>query len=164
MIRKNAFLSLLISASFVIGCKDNPSESSNNVTAVPVEFEKEAEVYLIKPEGDTIKHLDIEIADDDYQRETGLMYRKSMQDDRGMLFIFEDEQPRGFYMKNTDIPLDLIFLNAKNKIVSIAKNAKPRNLETIPSEVPAQYVLEINAGLADQWNLQPGDSLILNRD
>lgn len=163
MIRKNAFISLLLFGGFFIGCKENASESSKEVTAVPVEFKKEAEIFLTKPEGDTIKRLDIEIADDDYQRETGLMYRKSMQDDRGMLFIFEDEQPRGFYMKNTDIPLDLIFLNAQNKIVSIAKNAQPRNLETIPSEAPAQYVLEVNAGLADQWNLQPGDSLILNR-
>jgi uncharacterized membrane protein (UPF0127 family) len=163
MIRKNAFLSLLLFGGFFIGCKENPSEASEEVTAVPVEFKKEAEIYLTRPEGDTIKRLDIEIADDDYQRETGLMYRSSMQDDRGMLFIFEDEQPRGFYMKNTDIPLDLIFLNAQNKIVSIAKNAQPRNLETIPSEAPAQYVLEVNAGLADQWNLQPGDSLILNR-
>lgn len=164
MIRKNAFLSLLIFGGFFMSCKENTSEAGKEVTAVAVEFKKEAEIYLTKPEGDTIQHLDIEIADDDYQRETGLMYRQDMQDDRGMLFIFEDEQPRGFYMKNTDISLDLIFLNAQNKIISISNNAQPRSMATIASEGPAQYVLEINAGLADQWNLQPGDSLILNRE
>jgi len=87
-----------------------------------------------------------------------------MEADQGMLFIFENEEPRGFYMKNTHIPLDLIFLDAQNKIVSITKDAKPESLETIPSNVPAQYVLEINGGLSDQWNLAVGDSLILNRD
>ena len=164
MIRKNAFLSLLIFEGFFMSCKENTSEAAKEVTEVAVEFKKEAEIYLTKPEGDTIQHLDIEIADNDYQRETGLMYRQDMQDDRGMLFIFEDEQPRWFYMKNTDISLDLIFLNAQNKIISISKNAQPRSMATIASEGPAQYVLEINAGLADQWNLQPGDSLILNRE
>ncbi len=92
------------------------------------------------------------------------MYRNSMEQDQGMLFIFEKEEPRGFYMKNTNIPLDLIFLDSENKIVSISKNAKPKSLETIPSEEPAQYVLEVNAGLSDQWNLTLGDSLILNRE
>lgn len=163
MNRKIAFLSLLISGASFTGCKDNP-EQVREVISEPVAFKQEAEAYLVKPEGDTVKHLKLEIADDDYQRETGLMYRESMEEDQGMLFIFENEEPRGFYMKNTHIPLDLIFLNSQNKIVSISKNAKPQSLETIPSEVPAQYVLEVNSGLSDQWNLAVGDSLILNRE
>ena len=158
---KKGLLILLLAVNFLTGCKDD--KPAQEITTPQIQFKKEAEVYLVKPEGDTIQHLDIEIADDDYQRETGLMYRKSMAEDRGMLFIFEDEQPRGFYMKNTYIPLDLIFLDSRNKIVSIAKNAKPEVLETIPSEVPAQYVLEVNAGMADLWNLQVGDSLILKK-
>ena len=81
-----------------------------------------------------------------------------------MLFIFEDEQPRGFYMKNTNIPLDLIFLDGQNKIVGIKQDAKPKSMETILSGVPAQYVLEVNAGLAERWNLSVGDSLILNKE
>ena len=163
MIRKTTFLSLLITGSLLTGCKDKP-EATKEIATEPVTFKQEAEAYLVKPEGDTIRHLKLEIADDDYQRETGLMYRQSMEADQGMLFIFENEEPRGFYMKNTHIPLDLIFLDSQNKIVSIAKDAKPESLETIPSNVPAQYVLEINGGLSDQWNLVVGDSLILNRD
>lgn len=156
-------MSLLITGSLLTGCKDKP-EATKEIATEPVTFKQEAEAYLVKPEGDTIRHLKLEIADDDYQRETGLMYRQSMEADQGMLFIFENEEPRGFYMKNTYIPLDLIFLDSQNKIVSIAKDAKPESLETIPSNVPAQYVLEINGGLSDQWNLVVGDSLILNRD
>ena len=157
------FLSLLICSSFLTGCKDKP-QASKEITTEPISFTQEAEAYLVKPAGDTVQHLKLEIADDDYQRETGLMYRQSMDEDQGMLFIFENEQPRGFYMKNTHIPLDLIFLDSKNKIVSITKDAQPESLETIPSNAPAQYVLEINGGLSDQWNLAVGDSLILNRD
>ena len=67
-------------------------------------------------------------------------------------------------MKNTYIPLDIIFLDHNNKIIKIARNAEPQNLQTITSEAPAQYVLEINAGLADQWNLQEGDSLIVSKN
>lgn len=163
MIKKTTFLSLLFAASLLVSCKDQP-EASKEIITEPVVFKQEAEAYLTTTGGDTIQHLMLEIADDDYQRETGLMYRDSMEDDQGMLFIFDNEEPRGFYMKNTHIPLDLIFLNAQNKIVSITKNAKPQSLETILSEVPAQYVLEVNAGLSDQWNLAVGDSLILNRD
>lgn len=163
MIKKNTFWSLLLAATSLTACKDKP-EASQQIATEPVAFKQEAEAYLTKSGGDTIQHLKLEIADDDFQRETGLMYRESMEDDEGMLFIFENEELRGFYMKNTHIPLDLIFLNSQNKIVSITRNAKPQSLETIPSEVPAQYVLEINAGLSEEWNLAVGDSLILHRD
>ena len=163
MIRKNLFLSLILVGMITTSCKDKPEVQPEDLSK-PVTFTKEAEAYITKPTGDTIQFLHLEIADDDYQRETGLMYRESMEKDQGMLFIFENEEPKGFYMKNTNISLDLIFLNADNKIVSISKNARPQSLETILSEVPAQYVLEVNAGLSDEWDLQVGDSLILNKD
>lgn len=158
MKNKNIVLSLLIIGGFFMGCRDE--SKPKEVTTAPVEFKKEGEVYLTRPSGDTLKHLQIEIADDDYQRETGLMYRNNMNEEEAMLFVFENEQPRGFYMKNTLIPLDIIFLNSDNKIVSITKNAEPESLESIPSDGPAQYVLEVNAGLTERWNLQVGDSLI----
>ena len=93
--------------------------------------------------------LDIEIADDEYQTQTGLMYRKSMNTNEGMLFIFKDEAPRAFYMKNTQFALDIIFINSNKKVVSIQKNAQPLNLKPLASEGEAQYVLEVNAGLTD---------------
>ncbi|AVI49992.1 hypothetical protein C5O00_01945 [Pukyongia salina] len=125
-----------------------------------VSFKKEGELSLMKAETDSVvATLDIEIADDAYETETGLMYRKSMQDDRGMLFVFDDEIRRSFYMKNTEFALDIIFINSKNEIVSIQKNAQPLDQTSLPSEAPAMLVLEVNAGLSDQWTLEPGDKI-----
>lgn len=106
-----------------------------------------------------IQKLNIEIADDEYQTETGLMYRKSMDDNQGMLFIFPDSQYRYFYMRNTEIPLDIIYIDEDQAIVSIQKNAKPHDETSLPSEGPTKYVLEINAGLSTKWNLEKGDRI-----
>ncbi len=70
-----------------------------------------------------------------------------------MLFIFENEKNRSFWMKNTLIPLDIIFMNSKKKIVGIVRNAKPQSLDLLSVAAPSQYVLEINAGEADQAGL-----------
>ncbi|MEO6346361.1 MAG: DUF192 domain-containing protein [Aquaticitalea sp.] len=121
-------------------------------------FKKEGELTLKKVKSDSIiKALDIEIADDDYQTQTGLMYRESMEDNQGMLFVFPIADYHSFYMKNTLISLDIIYIDSNKKIVSIQKNAKPLDETSLPSSAPAQYVLEINAGLSDAWNLEVGD-------
>ncbi|MDC7996067.1 DUF192 domain-containing protein [Altibacter sp. HG106] len=139
-------------------CKDTSSEEK--VLTKKVAFKKEGTLLLKKAATDSvIARLDIEIADDDYQTQTGLMYRTTMQQDRGMLFIFEDERPRSFYMKNTQFALDIIYLDADQKVVSIQKNAQPMDPTSLPSEGDAMYVLEVNAGLSDQWNLQKGDHM-----
>lgn len=149
-------------ATLLLGCKE--VKKNEQIATDPIEFTKEGEVLLVSESGDTLAELDIEISDNDYERETGLMYRKELAEDQGMLFIFEQEEPRGFYMKNTNIPLDLIFLNKNKVIVNIAENAQPHSMETILSEVPAMYVLEINAGLARKWNLQKGNRLVLIKE
>lgn len=106
--------------------------------------------------------LNIEIADTDFDIQTGLMYRNSMKDTQAMLFVFEDEQERFFYMKNTKIPLDLIYINANKQVVSFQKNAKPFDESSLPSGTPAKYVLEVNAGLVDEWNLAVKDSIVFS--
>ncbi|HBC03176.1 MAG TPA: hypothetical protein DC015_03020, partial [Aequorivita sp.] len=73
--------------------------------------------------------------------------------------VFNDMQRRSFYMKNTKIPLDIIYLNAEKEIVSIQKNAKPFDETSLPSEAASQYVLEVNAGLAEAWQLATGDRI-----
>ncbi|QNJ98113.1 DUF192 domain-containing protein [Constantimarinum furrinae] len=148
----------LVLAAFIglsEGCKEKTQSQS---LTKEVTFTKEGELVLIKNENDSIvANLEIEIADDDYQTRTGLMYRKSMDNDKGMLFIFDEEVKRGFYMKNTEFALDIIYINSDKKIVNIAKNAVPFNTTTIPSEGPAKYVLEVNAGLSDKWGIKKGD-------
>jgi uncharacterized membrane protein (UPF0127 family) len=148
---------LVASIFFAIACKQN---TDKKVLTKEVVFTKEGELQLKKASNDSLlAKLDIEIADDGYQTETGLMYRKSMEPNQAMLFIFENEQPRAFYMKNTEFPLDIIFINSSEKVVSIQKNAKPRDITSLPSEGPTLYVLEVNAGLTDLWRLESGDKI-----
>lgn len=126
-----------------------------------VTFKKEGTLQLKKAANDSvIQTLDIEIADDEYQIQTGLMYRNKMADNQGMLFLFPAEAERSFYMKNTRIPLDIIYIAADSSIVSFQKNAEPFNEASLPSNAPAKYVLEVNAGLSDAWGLGVGDTLV----
>lgn len=93
------------------------------------------------------KGFDVEIADTPSKWMEGLMFRKTMPQNHGMLFIFQDEQPRSFWMKNTKIPMDLVFIDSYCVIVSIEMNAQPCNEEPCKNynSPPAKYVLEVNA-------------------
>ncbi len=147
---------LLTAACSLYSCK----KKEDKVLTQEVTFSKEGELSLKKATSDSVvARLDIEIADDAYERQTGLMYREAMQPNEAMLFIFDDEIPRAFYMKNTRFPLDIIFVDGDRKIVSIQKNAEPRNESSLPSEGPSKYVLEVLAGLSDTWGLEKGDVL-----
>jgi len=160
----------IIVFSFAIGlaaisfnCKEK-SESTISLTR-EVTFTKDGEASLLKAENDSlVAVLNIEIADNDYKTQTGLMYRSSMKKDEAMLFIFPDEQIRTFYMKNTEIPLDIIYFDSSRKLINIQKNARPYDESSLPSEAPAKYVLEVNAGLTDTWNLEKGDLLQFERN
>lgn len=141
-----------------VGCK-NEAKASKSITK-EITFTKEGEIKLIKSKTDSvIKVLDLEIAETEYETQTGLMYRHSMEDNQSMLFIFDKEQPRSFYMKNTEFALDIIYINSKKEIVSIQKNAKPYDKSSLPSNAPVLYVLEVNAGLSDIWKLENGDRI-----
>ncbi len=143
----------LVMLSFT-SCK----EDKKIIKQTEVTFKKEGELTIFKSDSTQVV-LDIEIADTDFDIQTGLMYRNTMENNQGMLFIFDDEKPRFFYMKNTKIPLDLIFISTNKKIVSFQKNAKPFDESSLPSNAPAKYVLEINAGLVDDWKVNVGDSV-----
>ncbi|MUU79459.1 DUF192 domain-containing protein [Winogradskyella sp. HL2-2] len=139
-------------------CKEEKTIKTED--KVIVSFKKEGTLTLKKADSDSIiKTIDIEIADDDYETQTGLMYRTKLETNQGMLFIFPDAQMRSFYMKNTKIPLDIIYIDENLKIVSFQKNAKPFDETSLPSEAAAKYVLEINGGLADEWQLNVGDQI-----
>ncbi|MEP3837900.1 MAG: DUF192 domain-containing protein [Algibacter sp.] len=133
------------------------NEDKKVIKQTEVHFTKEGELNIIKASDSKAITLDIEIADTDFDIQTGLMYRDSMENNQGMLFVFKDEDERFFYMKNTKIPLDLIYIDANKTIVSFQKNAKPFDESSLPSNAPAKYVLEINAGLVDFWGIAVGD-------
>lgn len=148
---------LILYFTSVLSCK---SDKKAMVTPVEIAFKKEGELTLFKGTTDTIiKKLDLEIAKSEYDIQTGLMYRNSMKQNQGMLFVFPDIRERSFYMKNTRIPLDLVFIDHNKTIVSFQENAKPLDESALPSNALAQYVLEINAGLAEQWQLEVGDKM-----
>jgi len=150
------FLVILMLFVSIATCK----KENKVVAPLEVTFKKEGELKLYNVETDTlVAKFDIEIADTDYDIQTGLMYRNSMKENRGMLFVFPTMRERFFYMKNTRIPLDIIYLDDKQTIVSFQENANPLDESSLPSQVPAQYVLEINAGLAEKWLLEVGDRM-----
>lgn len=150
---------ILILLSFTIAFVSCNGDKNKKVKTAEIKFTKEGELTLFKASGDEVITLDIEFSETNYERETGLMYRTSMEENQGMLFIFSAEFPRNFYMKNTYIPLDIIYLDQHKKIVSFQENAVPLNEAGLPSEIPAMYVLEVNAGMAEKWLLEIGDTM-----
>lgn len=100
----------------------------------------------------------VELADDAQERARGLMYRRSMPREEGMLFDFDEETGVSFWMANTYIPLDLIFIRADGTIKSIAERATPLSRRSI-AETGVRYVLEINGGLTDELGIAPGDAV-----
>lgn len=106
-----------------------------------------------------VAKFQVEIADDEAERQHGLMGRAPLPDDRGMLFEFEGETERSFWMKNTPSPLDIVYIDGKGRVVSIARNTTPFDETPIPSYGAAKGVLEIRGGRADELGLKPGDQI-----
>ncbi len=104
----------------------------------------------------------VEVAADDEARARGLMFRDSLAANRGMFFVFRREEPRAFWMMNTRIPLDIIYLDSNLRVVSIVENARPCRrtpCPSYPSRAPARFVLELNAGQVAALDLVIGDQL-----
>ncbi|MGD9020899.1 MAG: DUF192 domain-containing protein [Lysobacterales bacterium] len=113
------------------------------------------------------KRFSVEVADTREKQALGLMFRESMPPDHGMLFIFPSAAPRAFWMKNTRIPLDIMYFNADLELVSMSQNTPPcrtRRCPSYPSASPAMYVLELNGGTASELGVEVGDRLMLELD
>jgi len=101
----------------------------------------------------------VEVVRKEKDRNRGLMFRQSMAQDQGMLFDYDPPQKISFWMKNTFIPLDIIFVDASGRILNIAENTTPLSLERLPSAGVARGVLEINGGLSAKLGIKPGDKI-----
>lgn len=109
----------------------------------------------------------VELARTSDEQTLGLMFRDSLADDHGMLFLFPGEARRSFWMRNTRIPLDIFYFDANLRLVSVAESAQPcrsQRCPSYPSAAPAQYVLELRAGKAAELGVRPGDVLELRID
>ena len=122
-------------------------------------FTKEGELTFTDSLGTLKAKIDLEIADNDYERQLGLMNRKEMKENEGMLFIFPMQQLQSFWMRNTLISLDIMFVNDQRKIVTIHKNTKILSEISYPSTEPSIYVVETLAGFTDRHNIQVGDKI-----
>lgn len=113
------------------------------------------------------ERFSVELAQTPDEQALGLMFREEMEDGHGMLFIFPRERMRSFYMKNTRIPLDIFYFDADLKLVNVAERTKPCKTRRCPSylsKAPAKYVLELNAGKAEELGVKTGDVLEIHLD
>lgn len=105
-------------------------------------------------------HFEVRVADDTRTREKGLMGVKRLPDGQGMLFVFDDVSPAQFWMKNTLIPLDMVFIDGKGVVSSVHHEAQPLDLSIISSEEPVRAVLEVSGGVAERLGIGRGDQII----
>ncbi|OGN44676.1 MAG: hypothetical protein A2623_03325 [Caulobacterales bacterium RIFCSPHIGHO2_01_FULL_70_19] len=146
MLKRRGLLAGLAGLVVLAGCAAAPRDANGN----PLEA-----LTVVTATGE--HRFMVEIADDDAERQRGLMERPPLADDRGMLFQFPDVAERGFWMHNTPSPLDIIYIDPRGRIVSIARNATPNSDAVIPSNGPASGVLEIRGGRAAEIGAEPGD-------
>jgi uncharacterized protein len=132
--------------------KDEPVKREYN-------FTKEGELTFLDSSGTAKRKIDIEIADNEYERQLGLMFREKMTEDQGMLFIFPYETMQSFWMRNTKLSLDIMFVNDNKKIVTIHKGTDILSDQSYPSSAPARYVVECIAGFCEKYNINEGDRI-----
>jgi uncharacterized protein len=134
------------------------SHEKTKVSAPPAPATATPRVVLTSPGQDPVT-VAVEVVETDAARQRGLMYRKHLAPDAGMLFIFEREEPHSFWMHNTLIPLDIMFIKSDWTVLGIVENAEPHTdtLRNVPGE--SQYVLEVNAGFSRRHGLQAGSTV-----
>ena len=141
----------------LIGCSKSDSEE----VITPVEKEsipfREDGQLVFSRDGDILRTIAIEIAEDDSSRNRGLMQRESLPGNAGMLFIFPTESEQGFWMGNTQLALDFVWIKSDGRVHSMTKYIQPMRTETVPSNGAVQYVLEVEAGFLDSIGLIEGD-------
>jgi uncharacterized membrane protein (UPF0127 family) len=123
------------------------------------QFKHHGDLAFVSPAGDTVKTIQIEIVDDMNMIAAGLMYRKHLEDNQGMLFIMPNEEIQTFWMKNTPIPLDMIFATSDGEIATIHPRTTPYSLESVQSTVPTKYVLEVRGGFAEEYGILEGQRI-----
>ena len=158
---------LLILAALlaVSACSGGDSESSSATTASEdaIPFRVDGTLDVMRNDS-MLLTLDIEIADNDSTRERGMMQRTGFPDDSGMLFVFDNEEIQTFWMGNTPVALDLLFINSGAEVLNFSKYAVPFSNDMLASTGPAKYVLEVPAGWVDTNGILEGDRVEWRRN
>jgi uncharacterized protein len=141
----------------------NPHHARNIVAALALALlaacQRGPAIDIVGPDGQLRARVSVEIADNNAARETGLMYRNHLDDASGMLFVFREPDVLSFWMKNTEIPLDMIFADADRRIVWIVAKAQPYSTYPVGPATASQFVLEVNGGFAEDHGVEVGDRL-----
>ncbi len=136
-----------------------PQETGPGVDADEVVgFRHDGTLTFIR-DGEPQLEINIEIAATDSSRTRGLMQRTSLPERSGMLFIFDGETPRSFWMANTPLSLDIMFADADSQIVTVRKYTRPMSQQSVTSTAPAQFVVEVPAGFSDSHGIVEGDRI-----
>ena len=140
-------MSLAMVLALIIGCAANQGcrETPQGPPRVIIQATNGKEVAV-----------DVELARRPSEQSRGLMYRQHLDPDSGMLFVYMIEGKHSFYMKNTYIPLDMIFIGSNMRVVGIARNTKPLSTKHIGGEITSQYILEVNAGFCERQSIEEG--------
>lgn len=161
-------LTIIVLASFLLFSFYNkpkrirPAGKPVTTEKAGIPFTKEGQMTILRQNNDPLT-IDVEIAENEEERLQGLMYRYTMEENQGMFFIFPTEEFRSFWMKNTFISLDIIYIDRNYEIVSIQKYTQPKSTYSLPSEAPSQFVLEVVAGFTDKYGVGPGQKVELIR-
>jgi hypothetical protein len=139
-----------------------PTISDKSITMEP-QFSREGVLAFTNAAKDTIRLVDIEIADNDPERSQGMMYRSNMTYDRAMLFVMEYERQQSFWMRNTKMSLDILYVDGNFEIVTIYKHTQPYSESPIPSFKKAKYVVETAAGFCDRFGIEEGNFIAFAR-
>jgi uncharacterized membrane protein (UPF0127 family) len=116
-------------------------------------------VEIVAPSGTARASVNVEISDSEGEREFGLMYREHLEEGAGMLFVFAAPSHQTFWMKHTEIPLDMMFADAGGRIVGIVQNATPESEKMLSVDGDSQYVLEVSGGYCKRHGIATGDRL-----
>jgi uncharacterized membrane protein (UPF0127 family) len=159
-------LPVIFSMLLTVACSREEVPQKNSVTVFPEttstsgqpDFVREGSLaFLGGGKKDKLVQIDIEVADTPQKMMTGLMYRHSMPEKAGMLFSLQNIKTSSFWMKNTYIPLDIIFADGNGKIIKIQKNTKPLSEKQIPVPKDTFYVVEVNAGFCEKYGITKGN-------
>jgi uncharacterized membrane protein (UPF0127 family) len=155
VLSRRALLGIVTFALAALPACKNPVAQKEAATAPPAPT-----AAVVVDTGQRQLNFRVELARTEAEREQGLMYRQKLDADAGMLFLFERAFPQTFWMKNTLIPLDMIFIATDRKIVGIVANAEPLTLTTRGVSTPSQFVLEIGGGLSAKLGIREGQHVL----
>lgn len=152
----NALRVAALAAVFAVAAACAPQTESPGPSGASVGPNAPTEALTIETARGAV-HFNVEVADDDNERQHGLMYRPPLPDDRGMLFYFQTPEHASFWMRNTPSSLDIIFIGTDGRILNIADHTTPFSQDPIPAAGLTRGVLEIRAGRAEELGIQAGD-------